>query len=73
MWHCIQVTDTETVGTLKVNEVEEETYWEPSNDANELYQQLSSKRYREIKSSQIEYETRYYSLMHSSNVRLIAG
>ena len=70
---CIQVLETKTVGTLKGNEVEEETYWEPSNDANELYQQLSSKRYREIDTTKIEYETRYYSLVYSSNAKLIAG
>ena len=40
---------------LKVNEsIEDDTYWEPANDVNELYHQLSNNKYRDIKSSQIE-------------------
>ena len=33
---------------------EDSTYWEPANDVNELYQQLSAHKYRDIKSSQLQ-------------------
>ena len=39
--------------TLKFFE-ECETYWSPSSNANELYEQLSRKKYREIPRNQIE-------------------
>ena len=34
---------------------EDDTYWEPASDANELYKQLSAKKYREIVRQQIQY------------------
>ena len=34
---------------------ENDTYWVPASDANELYSQLSSKKYREIIRQQIQY------------------
>ena len=34
---------------------EDDTYWEPASDANELYKQLSAKKYREIVRKQIQY------------------
>lgn len=41
--------------------VEDDTYWEPANDVNELYQQLSANKYRDIKFSQVQ----YVKFMHS--------
>ena len=42
---------------MKLNEptAVEGDYWEPADDVNELYQQLSANKYRDIKSSQIRY------------------
>ena len=34
---------------------EDDTYWEPADDARGLYEQLSAKKYREIVRSQIQY------------------
>ncbi len=33
-----------------------ETYWAPSSQANELYEQLAARKYREILREQIQYE-----------------
>ena len=33
---------------------EDDAYWEPANDVNELYRQLYSKKYREIVRQQVE-------------------
>ena len=41
---------------MKLNEpTAEGDYWELADDVNELYQQLSANKYRDIKSSQIQY------------------
>ena len=41
---------------MKLNEpTAEGDYWEPADDVNELYQQLSANKYRDIKFSQIQY------------------
>ena len=37
----------------------EDDYWEPANDVNELYQQLSANKYRDINPSQIQYVAYY--------------
>ena len=39
---------------VKQNSNEDETYWEPADSINELYEQLSSKKYREILPSQVK-------------------
>ena len=45
----------ESLNGLEVNELSEEAiYWEPADDVNELYHQLSTNKYREIKSSQLK-------------------
>ena len=33
---------------------EDDTYWEPADSINELYKQLSSKKYREIAALQVK-------------------
>ena len=35
--------------------VEDPIYWEPGTDTDDIYQQLSDKRYREIPRKQIKY------------------
>ena len=56
-----------TIGGVKLNEpVMEDDYWEPADDVNELYQQLSANKYRDIKSSQIQYVTLYFLVTHIS-------
>ena len=35
--------------------VEDPIYWEPGTETNDIYQQLSDKRYREIPRKQIKY------------------
>lgn len=49
---------------------EDSTYWEPANNVNELYQQLSANKYRDIESSQIQYvkvqrEPLLYSILNN--------
>ena len=40
---------------LDINEPsEDDIYWEPADDVNELYHQLSTNKYRDINSSQIK-------------------
>ena len=54
--HSVTQDTCEGQSTPKQNEpVEDDTYWEPASDVNELYQQLSANKYRDIKSSQIQY------------------
>ena len=40
---------------------ENDTYWVPASNANELYSQLSSKKYREIIRQQIQYVQSNYT------------
>ena len=42
------------VGMKGGEPAEDEIYWEPADDVNELYHQLSTKKYRDIKSAQIK-------------------
>ena len=47
-----------------------ETYWAPSSQANELYEQLATRKYREILREQIQYEE---ILLASIITRLLKG
>ena len=53
IWSNAHAQSQHCEGNLTMFE-EDDTYWEPADDVNELYRQLSSKKYREIVRQQVE-------------------
>ena len=50
----IQEQQSETSGQTTAEFLEDDAYWEPADNVNELYRQLYSKKYREIVRQQVE-------------------
>ena len=50
----LQEQQSEASDEIKVTFEEDDTFWEPADDVNELYKQLYSKKYREIVRQQVE-------------------
>ena len=56
IFHILQDNNmNEGLNGLEINESSEDAiYWEPADDVNELYHQLSTNKYRNINSSEIK-------------------